>query len=200
METEAIMKINRVEFLQATKFLIPAIGQNDSRKNLMCVHVVMENDWLQITTANAFIVKRVTFHIKSKNKCSFLIWGEDFCNISSICQMHRGKKKDAPYGFVQLTKRRFESNEISFKINEPQVDFPNLDRLFIRDGTPDNCIGLNQVFLGDIITGWTNWKNPLIIRNNGKEGPVLIEKKEYPESLTKYEAVIMPVRITSDNL
>lgn len=190
------MKINRVEFLQATKFLIPAIGQNDSRKNLMCVHVIMKNDGLQITTANAFIVKRVTFHIKSKNKCSFLIWGEDFCNISSICQTHKGKKKDAPYGYIKLTKGMFKSNEISFKIIEPQVEFPNLDRLFKRDGNPDNYVGLNQSFLNDIIAGWPNWKNPLIIRNNGKEAPILIEKNEYPESLTKYEAVIMPVRIT----
>lgn len=187
------MKINRVEFLNALKFLKPAICQNDLRRNLMCVHCLSQGERMQMTATNSFIIKRVTLNGKSEIDSEYMITSKQIDDIMTICEKHKGKKSNWPFYRIDIEPEKFVSGKVLIEIEQPQREFPNLDRLFSPQGGGTDYFGITGRLLIDVLKGFDHGSGrrrppAMKITCKSKESPILIEQDQ-----TTYQAVIMPV-------
>lgn len=176
------MLLNRKELIQAIKFLLPAIGQNESRRALMNLYVEKKENRVFLTTANAYIIKCAYVQVTGQEK-NF----KPFMIPRQILIYYRQMLNNSPELVCDINRSELKADDISIKYKQPLVDYPALSGLItgdIKDGGNTykealkkniQPIGLNANFIKDMLTGF---------------GPYDVVKMEIGEPNT-------PVRYTS---
>lgn len=122
--------------LKHLKFLLPATGTNESRKNLMWLKCVIKDEYIHMTAANGFIIKIVKAYFGTETPdCEFYIDGESIKKCIKIV----GKDDN-----LRIEKDRFKIHNIEIKYQPYECEYPNLDRLMSgKIVSPVDKIGLN---------------------------------------------------------
>lgn len=193
------MKISRVEFSEALRFLIPAMGKSKARPALMNLHAKNENKKLILTTANSFCIKRVALDTTTYGLQEFMIPSTEVLDIWRTCKEHT--KRFDPFNVVSLTKNRFVSKNITIKIEKPDFEYPNLEHLFIAESNPVDTFGLSAKVLQLVLESFPNPKSSYAGALKFTTGKCATSHPDTPHFIitqvqTNYRAVIMPVRIT----
>ena len=184
------MILNRKDFLDAVKFLKPAIGENDSRKNLMVLNVENKSPgWARLTGANAFIAKRVDIPSHDTKKFfKFHISKNALCVFEKICKL------DKNIEVVNLSATELKCGDLGLKHKQLEIEYPNLDNLMAteyKDNPEDNYTGLNAWLVGEAMKGFSKDQMDVVkFWFKGKHAPVKITSQD-----GNYMAMIMPVRI-----
>ena len=185
------MILRKNEIMQAFKFLKPAIGGNESRKNLMVVNVEYgRDDYAILTAANSFIIKRVKLEtIESKMFYTFNINKPAICTFEKICRIEKNIR------FAGVSSSILSCGDFGLKYKQQETDFPNLEKLLSTDykSQPiDNYSGLSHYLLEDCLYGFPNESKREVLKVwfKGKDSPVKIQSQ-----CGNYTAMIMPVRI-----
>jgi len=176
---------------QELAFLLSGIGNNPTRRSLTFLHIKVESSKTVMTTANAYIIKRV-------ETCSDMADGEYF--LSGEClkaAVRKAKKKSA----IHFDKNGLHVDDITFTYNVDGIEYPNLDSLMNPrryGGTPPiDRIGFIPIWLIDVLK---NAPSDVVKfsfdassqpTGHGYDGPVKIDFYGYPE----YAALIMPIRL-----
>lgn len=117
------------------KFLLPAIGTNESRKNLMWVKCEIKGDYLYMLAANAYIIKTVktpypkeitTIDAKGKEKTTVLKRGKFYIDLDAV---KNAVKLSNRYSYVMIYKNKITVGNADVKYLPYNMDYPNLDTL-----------------------------------------------------------------------
>jgi len=185
-----MVTINRKEFLEYTKFLKPAIGDNESRKNLTVLNIESVNrDIIHFTAADSFIIKRVKFEqIGGSGFKNFSIHKKVLSLFESICRLENRQDN------VEISSSVLKCGDLALKYVQSETEYPNLERLIATeyDKKPvDNYSGLNAYFLEKALTGFSKTQKEVVkVWFKNKNAPVKITSQ-----CGNYTAIIMAVRV-----
>ena len=191
------MLFNRKELIQAIKFLLPAIGQNESRRSLMNLYVEQKENRVFLTAANAYIIKCAYVYITGQKK-NF----KPFMIPRQILIYYRQMLNKSPEYVCDVSRSELKADDISLKYKQPCVDYPNLTGLITGD-TKDgeniydiarNCeyvkpIGLNANFIKEMMTGFGQY-DVVKMETGGLKAPV-----RYTSQCGNFICIQMPVKI-----
>jgi hypothetical protein len=192
------MLTKRKELLKAIKFILPAIGQNESRRNLTNVYVEKKGKHIFLTAANAFIVKCVYLDMaQERNFKPFLI-------PRQILIYYRQILNNSKELVCDISRTELKIDTIGIKYKQPEYEYPNLHHLITgdsKDGSGNiyanalkkntEPIGLNGGFLKDLMSSFVP-KNMAVVKMEtaGPTAPV-----RFTSQCGKYIALQLPVRI-----
>ena len=158
------MLINRKEMIHAIKFLLPAIGQNESRRSLMNLHVEQRGQNIFFTAADAYKIKcaRLTLTEEKKNFKPFMI-------PRHVLIYYRQMLVKGKSSMCDITRSELKIDNIGINYKQPEVDYPDLSRLIAgkTEGGKDiyknqDCagrvpIGLNAKLIHDCMIGFDGY-------------------------------------------
>lgn len=200
------MKLNRAEFLQAVKFLKTALSENQSRQSITCLYAEKKSNKCILTAANAFIIKRVTLDIIfgqdefEKPDINFMIdqpalYGfESILNSQSgpepVCEVCAEIEGDEPtFEFIEISETKLLSKRICIVYEQPECDYPDLDKLFYPEGKGCKEFALTPNFLKHVASDYPGREAIKVTVVDAKKA-ILIEQKH-----TGYQSLIMPVSL-----
>ncbi|MEJ2043664.1 MAG: hypothetical protein P8X74_03795 [Reinekea sp.] len=190
------MKLKIFDLYQALKFVMPAMGKNESRKNLMCIDIKFEGDKCRIMAADSFCIKIAnTFIFYGDDKESsgnFQILSEQVKDIFSICNLHKGLKKERDDNYCILNSKLFSSRKSNVEIMPVSFEYPNLERLIDPEGKPSQDVGISLHFIDKVLKSFPNEAKLGVVKfsNFGNKAPFVITSQD-----GLFKSVLMPVRI-----
>jgi DNA polymerase III sliding clamp (beta) subunit (PCNA family) len=161
------------------QFLLPAIGQNESRKNLMFLQCKVSSGKMTLTAANDFLIKRVVMDTKLED-------GKHYLELDDV---KTAIKLINPKVFPQFTQEGITIKNVTIKFSTEDVEYPNLDKLFNNTKKPVESIGFSDFVYQNALKHAP--ENVVKFTFSGEGGVIRVDFKDNPE----YTAVIMPVRI-----
>lgn len=172
----------------AIRFLLPAVGDNPSRKNLTFIHVKGDGEKAVLTAANGFVIKRVS--VKSE------LVGEQLIPVDKV---KVSKKSVVMLGLNGLF---VDGGLILFYPSPTDWPYPDFDKWFdIKRYEPANInmIGLHIDQINNVLKGaptkfiklrFSQSLSP-VGNKNCFCGSTLITFSQFPD----YQAMIMPLQI-----
>ncbi len=188
------MEILRTEFIDAMKFLKPAIGNNESRKNLTYLHAKTKGKELVFTAADSFLIKRVILESEDKDEESdFLIDKKTLECFIKVCKVHNDKYNCCEP--VKIKNDQLNSQLVRMGFVQPGLEYPNLEKLIntdYKEHTGETFMGVRHQAIENCLKGFQNYggKSVLKFQSKGPETPLKITSQD-----GLYIAVLMPVRI-----
>ena len=191
------MKLNRIDTKKAIRFLKTAIGKNESRANLMNVHVQAKGNACIMTAADAYHIKRV--HLELQTHCNvkpFLIPGSVIDIFNGMINAKHKRRIDT----IDINRYMLRCDDKSIRYKQPNCnEYPNLDKL-INGGSLDGDnvyeekreslpVGVNPYLLRSCMSGFETW-DVMKMECAGPEQPVRFSSQD-----GKYISILMPVRL-----
>jgi hypothetical protein len=197
------MKIDRKELLQATKFLLPGIGDNEARKNLMHLNVEEKNGKCIMTAADGYIIKRVVLYIDAfepnpdESGKSFLIPKLPLSKFKA--QLNKEKTEQ----FAEITKEYLDIAGNGARFPESDYQYPDFNNHFglKYSDIPDfkRAVAFNSELMIKLLTGFPdepkNIKGSAIKLTAGTVYNSENHAFRFQTQDQKYTAIIMPVKI-----
>ena len=187
------MKLKRKEFLQAIKFLLPAIGEIESRRNLMNLHVQLVKGKVIFTGADAYKIKRAIIGpetlILKHNFDPFLI-------PRNLLVFYRQMLIQSKDDFCEINANELLINGHGIKYNQPEIEYPNLENLisgpFATTPEKDSVISLNTEMVMDSMREFPGKPYAIVKVTFGKgKEPIL----KFDTMGGAYTVILMPVRV-----
>lgn len=184
------MILKRSDFLQAVKFLKPAIGESEYRKSITVLNVELDtNGLIRLTGADAIMIKRVKIEMVKKSRfSSFSIPKNVLCVFEKICKL------DKNIAVIELGKSVLKCGKFKLGYEQPTTEFPNLEKVlaFKYPKRPTtNFAGLNVKNIIKVVEGFKkNDKSVVKIWYKSDTSPFKITSQ-----CGYYTAILMPVRI-----
>ena len=122
------MLFNRKEFIHAIRFLLPAIGQNESRRSLMNLYVDPACSDVFLIAANAYIIKcaKLDMNKDVKKIKPFMIPRQTLIS-------YRQMLNKSPELVCDISRSELKADDISLKYKQPCIDYPDLTDLITGD-------------------------------------------------------------------
>lgn len=197
------MKTTISELVDAIKFLLPAIGKNESRRNLMNLYVEKKTNQIILTAANAFLIKRqvisevVMDGEEGSKDCSFLIPGHVLKNYLYMLENYQLQNEESWHKIATITPSFLDiRNRESIQYEQPGYEYPNLDGLFSGESEIEpepienpNNIGLDPHLMGIVMSGFGEGDRVKMQIKSPSE-PIVIKSH-----MGRKTAMILPIKI-----
>jgi len=182
------------------KFVIPTLGNDVYRRNLMYLSVKVTDNTVRLLSANGFSLKFVTFELVNEfetEDCEFLIAGSDLKKFFTMVK----SEKEKTYGMdllVKLSPEKLTVGNVQLNHEQPQYEeYPNLERIISGE-----TVGKIN---GKLYTGVNPEQVALCMKGVPKDqhfkmtassegDPIKFETNQQDNGLT-YHALIMPIII-----
>ena len=174
--------MNKAQF----KFLLSAISDNESRRNLMFLEFKVLNGFCTITAANAFLIKRIRIDCDLPD-------GDYYLELKQVKKL---LKISTNYDEIALTLPGVEVDGVTLKWENEDFDYPNLDNLITGTYGPCNkVLGFNNKYMVDALKDAPDDVFKMDFKETNSsyslEGPCRITFKSEPDWLI----ILMPIRI-----
>lgn len=188
------MRINRKEMIRAIKFLLPAIGQNESRRNLMHLHVKKEGSKVVMTGADAFRIKRVKISLPEGTKRfqPFLVPRQMLVLFRQMCIQEKHHDR------VVVTRSELSVDTHGIKYKQPKLVYPEIDDLMTGNRGDYNIytenhecrpVGVNANFLTECTNAMQAY-DVFKMETAGPEAPI-----RFTSQCGNFISILMPVRL-----
>jgi DNA polymerase III sliding clamp (beta) subunit (PCNA family) len=177
INSKQILEDNKMK--KQLQFLLPAIGQNESRKNLMFLQCKVSEGKMTMTAANMFLIKRTTIYTELGDGEYYLALDD----VKTAIKMLNSKN------FAEFTSEGIKIGNVLIKFSENDFHYPNLEKLFNLPTEPVDCIGLSDFNVLNALKHAPCKSAKFSF--SGKEGPITVTFCGKPD----YKVIIMPVRI-----
>lgn len=184
------MNLIRKDFLQAVKFILPAIGTKESRKNLMNMHAQCLNGKAVFTGADAYRIKRISLQPITQSRF------KPFMIPRKMLIYYRQMLNQSKAFDCDVTRTDLSVDGYGVTYQQPEVEYPNLEKLisgpWSTSPDPGSVIGLNTEMMRGVMAEFPNKQySPVKVLFGKGESPVV----KFVTMDGMCESIIMPVRI-----
>jgi hypothetical protein len=134
-----------IPLIENLKFILPAIGTDESRKNLMWAKCWIKDEYLYMIAADGFMIKTVKTWLNQPHDYSNSYGKEFYIDRESVKAIIKNTKKDSVFNL--FTDKIFVDN-ITIRFKEYNLDYPNLEKLINADiQTKKSMFAINCKFI-----------------------------------------------------